>query len=124
MAQISLILPTRPDRLPPTDREIAPLRAALVDAGHAVEVVVVEGHPGLAMAAIEGLREADGEVLLVLDPGATYAPEDLVNVAEPLVEGRADLAVAAIGPCRGPVAAITRLLTGTAAPRSGTPSSP
>jgi dolichol-phosphate mannosyltransferase len=151
MAQISLILPTTP-RMPLSPGGAVAFQRALEEAGHEVEVVVVVcgieetpvlgpgnarlvmvSEPGLAAAAVAGLREAAGAVLLVLDPTMSYAPADLNRVIEPLVSGRAELAVAsrflsertpgrprlARGPLRRLFGLVARPITGTSDPMSG-----
>jgi dolichol-phosphate mannosyltransferase len=147
MARVSLVLPTDP-AMPPPVAQIPALRRVLEEAGHDVEVLVVGGpmmdenrpawrhlvahEPGRAAAAVAGLLEAEGDVLLVLDPSMGYDPADLVQVVEPLASGRADLVVAsryagrgdgAIGPAPGRlrawVGAVSRPLTGTSDPSSG-----
>src|SRR5947209_7706781 len=151
MARVSLILPTTP-QAPLLPEQVGPLQRGLEEAGHSVEVVVVlgpggadlpdgldsswrqasTGKPGLAAAAVSGLREATGEVLLVVDPGMGYAPKDLARVAEPLTRGEADLAVASRfsaadgeapavrrGRLRTCAGALARPLTGTTDPLSG-----
>jgi dolichol-phosphate mannosyltransferase len=147
MARVSLVLPTDPALEPPV-AQIPALRRVLEEAGHDVEVLVVGGpavdqerpgwrhlvacEPGRTAAAVEGLLEAQGDVLLVLDPAMGYDPADLVRVAEPLASGRADLVVASrhapsregeTGPARGRLrawaGAVGRPLTGTSDPSSG-----
>src|SRR5579864_737533 len=112
MAQVSLIFPTTSRTLFSPERAL-PYQRSLQEAGHAVEVIVVNGsgaikhvdfepswrrvearEPGLAEAAITGLRAARGDVLLLLDTAMGYLPADLNRVAEALVDGAADLAVA------------------------------
>ena len=142
MSRISLILPT-PERDGSIGPRIESWRLGLERAGHEVEVLLVGAEgvesgpgwegleadaPGLSAAAITGLREGRGEILLVLDPGREYAPEDLARVVGPLAEGRAELAIAtrgvpaadgSIAPRRGPIRSILRATVGTTAPTSG-----
>jgi dolichol-phosphate mannosyltransferase len=150
MARVSLILPTTP-KVPLSPGRATSFQRSLEEAGHEVEVVVVtargtgiaEGtdaswrwvetnEPGLAAAAIAGLREAEGEVLVVLDPAMGYAPGDVSRVVEPLARGEADLAVASRfvsgkgwvpklgrGPVRTLAGLVARPLTGTTDPLSG-----
>lgn len=49
---------------------------------------------GTTEAAIAGLRSARGPILVILDPTMGYAPDDLVNVVEPLAVDAADLTIA------------------------------
>jgi len=150
MAQVSLIFPTTSRTLFSPERAL-PYQRSLQEAGHAVEVIVVNGsgaikhvdfepswrrvearEPGLAEAAITGLRAARGDVLLLLDTAMGYLPADLNRVAEALVDGAADLAVAsqfagkspgrpstALVRIRGYAGALVRSLTGTSDPFSG-----
>ena len=107
MARVSLILPTTPERPSPVGR-IPRLRQALEAEGHEVEVLLAGGHPepnpdedgwrpvpvavpGPAAAAIAGLHEARGDVLLILDPDMGYQPDDLPRLVEPLADGRTRL---------------------------------
>ena len=114
MARVCLILPVDSPSLPP--EWVLRCRKGLEDAGHMVEVLAVlegDGPPpsdpedgswswvmavrsGLSSAVLRGMiqAEAEGEILVVLDITRNYLPEDLARVVEPLVEGRADLAVA------------------------------
>jgi dolichol-phosphate mannosyltransferase len=147
MPRVSLIMPLAPEAPDPASL-VPPLRAALEDAGHEVDVLVVSetgraaesqsdalwrawraASPGSAAAAVEGLTRAEGEILLVLDPTMGYAPGDLARVVEPLARGEADLAVAsraAVGPdhakprlLRALAGWIARPMTGTSDPISG-----
>ncbi len=128
MARISLILPNPPGRRPPGVDRRGPLRDALERAGHSLEILTVEEGTGMAAAAIAGLRIADGDVLLVLDPCASCSAEDLARVAQPLLRGQADLALATRGRVGrdgvlrtpgGPWPMLVHALAGTTAPRSG-----
>ena len=137
MAHVSLILPIAPgaERL---DERIGAHRRALEGAGHRVEVLAVadprlaadliglEGSwtllvadvPGLAVSAIAGLRQARGDVLLVLDPERGYRSEDLARVVAPLDRGEADLAIASRDHARFQ-GRLARRLVGTSDPLSG-----
>src|SRR5262249_4460686 len=141
------ILPTTP-RSSADPSSVLSWRLALEEAGHRVEVLIGSGpavpsppeirdasgriviapEPVLAAAAFAGLWEADGDVLLVLDPAMGYAPGDLVRVVERLEGGEADLAIAsrfladpgaARRPLRAAIGALARHLTGTSDPLSG-----
>src|SRR3954447_8312164 len=102
MACVSLIVPLAPgsalliERLPAFHR-------TLVAAGHAVEVLAIADpkspgvlngldgsvrgllaeQSGKAASAYLGLREATGELLVILDLDKGYAPDDLCQVLEP-----------------------------------------
>lgn len=113
MASVSLILPLVPGALL-TSEAIETFRKGLEDAGHEVEVLgvadprspqlplvaglwwrsFVAAEPGLAAAAVAGLRRGKGDVLVVLDPGRGYSIEDLVGVVEPIERQDADVVVA------------------------------
>lgn len=137
MPRVSLIVPTDAGQHPFTEI-VEASQAALTQAGYEVQVIlvgnsshqgaadgmpaapvhrVVEAEPGLAMAAVAGMRAADGEILLVLDPRMGYAVEDLARVAGPLARGEADLALG----CRSRqwVGRVARLVFGSSDPMSG-----
>jgi len=113
MAQLSLILPTTPFA-PLAVEPIRKIRASLEGRGHAVECIVIQDprvasppslpeegwrssvaeYPGLSAAAIAGLEEGKGDVLLLLDSTRGYSAEDLQRVIEPVLGNDADLAIA------------------------------
>lgn len=113
MARVSLIILRAPGIAWPSGR-VAAYRAGLEDRGYPVEVLVVAdptirptpgpeepwsetlvaGGPGLSEAAIAGLRSARGALLVVLDLGMPYAPEDVFAVVDRLASGDAELVVA------------------------------
>jgi dolichol-phosphate mannosyltransferase len=148
MARVSLILPVAPGfqmGLEQVDR----LRRSVEEAGHSVDVLVVidprtSGEPiglgawgrtvvaewpGVAVATLRGLREARGDLLVVLDPEMGYAPEDLTRLIEPLENREAELVVAtrwgapSAGDSRTRLeawfGALTRPFTGVTDPLSG-----
>ncbi len=149
MAVVSLVLPSR--EVVVDGDLVSRFRHALIDSGHEVEVIfavgpheaaggpsVVEGgrvvvaeRRGLAAAAIAGIDETRGEIVVVLDPSMGYEPGDLWRVVGPLAEGRADLVVASRclpGPTdpgngrdrlRSALGRFTKPLTGTTDPLSG-----
>ncbi len=137
MAFVSLILPTAPMGF-----DAGPWRLGLERAGHQVEVLVVDDRspsgsswaadldasPGLASAAVIGLRHSAGEILVVMDPGAGYEPSAPVALVASLEAGQADLAIATRGVShrdgtprarRGLVGVLLKALLGTSAPASG-----
>ena len=136
MARVSLIVLRAPGVSWPSQR-IAACRAGLEEQGYDVEVLavadpralpepgcdepwcrpIVAGRPGLSEAAVAGLRSARGPLMVVLDLGRPYAPEDVLALVARLASGDTEMAVAA-GPRRllGPASA--RFL-GTADPSSG-----
>ncbi len=112
MARVSLILPVAPG-CSLSEGRIEALRRGLESQGHWVEVVEVvagrsadgEGRgaswrvlgsrwPGLANAAVAGIDEAEGDLLVILDPGRDDSPEDMGRLLDPLIRDRADLVVA------------------------------
>ena len=113
MARVSLILLRSPATDWPSDRVDA-YRKGLEARGWATEVLVVDDpsgpnwpsviepwcrsvladHPGLAEAAVAGLRAAQGQLLVVLDLAMAYSTEDLLAVVARLDSGEADLAIA------------------------------
>lgn len=151
MALVSLVFPTAEG---PHDEDlIARSRCALVELGHETEVIVAMGperdgpglgngrvaagrtvvadRRGLAAAAIAGIDEANGDVVVVIDPAMGYEPADLGRVIAPLVDGAADLVVASRclpdsavttgrrDRLRSALGHLTRPLTGTTDPLSG-----
>lgn len=128
MALVSLIVPTIPGS-PSRSDDLGDVVEALGAAGHRVELLVIAEPDGLAASAVEGLHQAEGDVLIVLDPTMGYTAVDVARVVEPLIEGRADLIVASrallgddLTPPRrrhGLSGAALRRLTGTSDPLSG-----
>ena len=137
MARLSLIVLRAPEIAWSSER-VAACRAGLEDHGHDVDVLavadpsaqaprpgceepwcraIVAGWPGLSESAVAGLRAADGDLLVVLDLGMEYSPEDVLAVVRRLAEGEAEMVVAS-RPRRwaGPIA---RRLLGTTDPTSG-----
>ncbi len=114
MASVSLIVPCTPTSTP-SAQSIGLYRQALESAGHRVEVlaampestdrpgdwsppegarIVWSSSPGLAAAAIEGMTQACGEFLVVVDPAMEYPATDVVAVVKQLIEGEAGVVVA------------------------------
>lgn len=120
MAHVSLIVLNAPD-LPADDPRIDSWREALEAAGHAVEVIYPVGESGLTARAIAGLREACGEIRVVVDTLRHYVADDLPRVVEPLIEGRAEVAVAdgQLAGWRALAATVVRPISGSADPFSG-----
>jgi dolichol-phosphate mannosyltransferase len=96
-------------------------RASLEAAGHSVTVVIPNPSGGLTAQAIDGLREADGSIYVVMDALRHYVAADLPRLVEPLVEGRADVAVAdgQLAGWRALAALVLRPISGSADPFSG-----
>ena len=118
MARVSLILPIAPGTKVSAER-VASYRRALESLGTSVEIVVSD-QPGLARAAVEGIRDATGDFLLVLDSTQGYAPNDLVTLALPLLENEAEVVVArGTGAVSGTFGRAIRPVLGSAAPFSG-----
>jgi dolichol-phosphate mannosyltransferase len=137
MAQVSLIVPTEP-RAAIEPEQVSQIRAALEAAGYAVELIVagVPGRggdgwrqvgatvPGRASAAMAGLAEAHGEILVVVDPRMGYPPDDVVRLVEALAEGRAEMAIASrfargLGRLRAIPGSLLRRGFGTSDPLTG-----
>jgi dolichol-phosphate mannosyltransferase len=145
MARVSLILPVAPDATPGRERTV-PYRDALEDQGHQVELIwvadprgvlpaappegseraLVAQRSGMAVATVLGLREAQGEILVVLDLDRGYGPREVVRVIDPLLRGEAEFAVASRSGERGfwggPTAwsgTLARGFLGTSDPSSG-----
>lgn len=113
MARVSLILPIAPG-VPASDDRIGPFRRVLEEAGHHVEAIVVVDprvrpepsglgdavraviaeRPGMAVATLQGLREASGDLLVVIELDRGYTPRGLLSVVEPVARGEVELAVA------------------------------
>ena len=130
MARVSLIVVRGAGAEWPHDRS-TDTRDALKASGHDVEVDAIsvesggiEGR-GLAIAAIDGVRRADGELLLVLDAGMGYSAADLVAVADRLAAGDVEIVVASrnAGPSRRLagrlLGAVVRPILGTTDPFAG-----
>jgi dolichol-phosphate mannosyltransferase len=136
MARVSLIVLGAPGIARSSER-LAACRAGLEEQGFDVEVLVVvdpsvgvpagidepwvdtivADHPGMAEAAITGLRAARGSLLVVLDLAMGYQPEHVFAVVERLASGSGELVVGVRpNPLVGAVAA--RFL-GTTDPTSG-----
>jgi dolichol-phosphate mannosyltransferase len=147
MARVSLILPLATDGSVTAERIEAYCRS-LRDAGHAVEdvQVVVDPRsttspppgaswalvrsevPGLAGAAVAGLRGGRGDLLAIVDPARGYSPGDLVRLIEPLAAHEAELGLASrrayesrggLGGPRAWAAAFARRVIGATDPFSG-----
>ncbi len=120
MAHVSLIVLNAPDR-PSDDPRIDSWREAIEAAGHAVEVIYPSAESGLTARAIVGLREGHGEIRVVVDALRHYVAKDLPRVVEPLVEGRAEVAVAdgQLAGWRALAAIVLRPICGSADPFSG-----
>ncbi len=136
MARVSLIVLRAPGISWPSER-LAACRAGLEEQGYSVEVLAVDdpssapspdvdepwcrsivaGSPGLAEAAIDGLRTARGHFLVLLDLGMAYAPEDVFAVVSRLASGEAELVVASRP--RRLTGALARRALGTTDPASG-----
>ncbi|WZO99829.1 GtrA family protein [Isosphaeraceae bacterium EP7] len=139
MARVSLIVPTTALSPDFSDR-VARSRHGLAEAGHDVEFLVVSDstgsesdaigsiridETGLARAGVEGLRRASGDLLVLMDPGFDFRPDDVVDFVAHLAETEADLVVASrfkggkgrpVGRLYG---TMMHLLTGTSDPMSG-----
>lgn len=152
MAHVSIIFPTAP-RARFSVEAAEPFVRALEAGGHQVELVLASGpsghagkngsplpgrhviadQSGVAAAAISGLKQAAGEILLVVDPAMGYTPDDVLRLVEPLASGEADLAVASrfvgtrasglgrsmAGQVRGWAGSLIRPLVGSSDPMSG-----
>lgn len=121
MASLSLILPLAPGSSL-TAEAIDGFRRFLQDAGHTVNVIgvadprsprlplvagswwrsLVAPEPGLASAAVAGLRRAKGDILVVLDHERSYSLTDLTTVLGPIERQEADLVVASRNALREP----------------------
>jgi dolichol-phosphate mannosyltransferase len=112
MARVSLIVLVAPGAAHLLGR-ITGLRQGLSAAGHDVELLVVaerqlasEGaldpdvrwltaeKSGKAALAYRGIRDASGDLLVIVDLEKGHAPEDVLRVLDPLAGGAADVVVA------------------------------
>jgi dolichol-phosphate mannosyltransferase len=120
MAHVSLIVLNAPS-LPADDTRIDWWRGALEAAGHSVTVVLPTSGAGLTARAIDGLRDSEGSVRIVIDALRQYSAADLPRLVEPLVEGRSDVAVAdgGLAGWRALAALLLRPISGSADPFSG-----
>lgn len=149
MFRVSLVLPSGEDR--PADEVVNRLAGALQAKGFSVELVLpsdpgrrppasigrrplLRESRGLAAAAIHGLRMAQGDALIFVDPSMGYGPADVERVLDALVDGTADVVVASRclpGPAasvpsktfrdrlRSGLGLLARPLTGTTDPLTG-----
>jgi dolichol-phosphate mannosyltransferase len=82
---------------------LTPFQAAFESDGHFVEVAVdsewVETLPrkGLAPSAVHGLRQASGDLILLVDLSRPYTAEDARAVVAPILEGTASVAIGSPG---------------------------
>lgn len=120
MAHVSLIVLTSPGSTADGAR-IDSWREALEAAGHRVELVLPDHGPGRTVQAVDGLRDAGGDVRVVVDAARHYAAADLPRLIGPLLEGRAEVAVAdgRLGGWRALAALALRPISGSADPFSG-----
>lgn len=120
MAHVSLIVLNAPDP-PADDPRIESWREALDAAEHDVDVIFPARGTGLTASAIEGLREASGEIRVVIDAARQYAAADLPRLVEPLAEARSEVAVAdgRLAGWRAVAAIALRPISGSADPFSG-----
>lgn len=148
MARVSLILPVPPSSGISVER-MEELRGHLEASGHSVDLVAVADprspvlpspadswwqclvaeQSGISAAAVAGLTQARGELLVFLDVQQDYAADDVSRVIEPLIRQDADLVVAArrlpAWPGGPPVpfarwaGALVRRIVGSADPFSG-----
>jgi dolichol-phosphate mannosyltransferase len=58
-----------------------------------VNIVRRKGKLGLASAVMEGFREAEGEVIGVMDADLSHPPEVIPDLVKPILSGEADLTV-------------------------------
>ena len=147
MAQLSLILPVTP-RVSPAVEPIRDLCSNLNALGHTVDCIIsldpgavsdpkfadtgwsvcTAKNPGLSAAAVAGLAQAQGDVLLLLDGTRNYSIEDLKRVIEPVIQNEADLVISSPRveggkgtrwPLQKPIGTLSRRLFGTSDPLSG-----
>ena len=158
MFSLSVVLPVLRDELPPRS-EIERIRQGLEATGKfsSIELVLAAGagdangydgegirwirvsERGMVSLAHAGLKEASGELAVILDPRHGYGLESILRVLDPVIRGDAEVAVAyplrrrrisgphspveAVGRRTGEVGRvgglILRPMLGTAAPFSG-----
>lgn len=88
MARVSLIVPVAPGG------DLDAYCQVLEQQGHSVELIVPQSEDGPSAAAIDGVRAAKGDVLVVLDPTRGYAPVEVARVAGMVARDETELAVA------------------------------
>ncbi len=120
MAHVSLIV-LNASSLPGDDTRIDSWCRALEAAGHSVTAVLPATGTGLTARAVHGLRDSEGSVRIVVDALRQYSASDLPRLVEPLVEGRAEVAVAdgRLAGWRALAALVLRPVSGSADPFSG-----
>lgn len=57
--------------------------------------LIVEPRPGYGRAIRTGLEQARGKIVVIVDADATYETSDLPKLVEPLLQGKADISLAA-----------------------------
>src|SRR5262245_4765113 len=68
-------------------------RARAWSASHSVRVLERRGERGLASAVIAGARAARGEIVVVLDADLSHPVTAIPELVQPLLDGRAEVAV-------------------------------
>lgn len=118
MASVSLIVLHSLDAEHPI---VEAARGVLYAEGHTVDVrlMEIESHGGTVGAALAGLRQAQGSILVVLDARRGYGAEDIIRVIAPIARGESDLVVGCRSGLRVLPGAIVRRLVGTNGPLSG-----
>ena len=59
-----------------------------------LQVLIRKDKRGLASAVLDGFRIAKGEILGVMDGDLSHPPEEIPQLMEPIIEGRADFVIA------------------------------
>ena len=65
----------------------------LIKKGLAVKLIIRWRQRGLATAILTGIRQAKGEVIVLMDTDFNHRPEDIARLLEPIIKKQADLSI-------------------------------
>lgn len=62
--------------------------------GRDIKVIRRPGKMGLSSAVVDGMREADGAIIGIMDADLSHPPEEIPRMIKPIIEKKADITVA------------------------------